>query len=110
MNEETVARIRELNDRLRETGRGGSIVCTRAVSDLSIEETGEVIKLIRSFNDFTEDNDPYGEHSFGSVEYNGQKYFWKIDYYDLTFTKGSEDPSDPSKTNRVMTIMTSQEY
>jgi hypothetical protein len=28
-------------------------------------------------------NDPYGEHDFGSFELAGEKFFWKIDYYDF---------------------------
>jgi hypothetical protein len=28
-----------------------------------------------------EDNDPHGEHDFGAFEHEGQRIFWKIDYY-----------------------------
>ncbi|WP_257187520.1 MULTISPECIES: DUF3768 domain-containing protein [Bradyrhizobium] len=28
----------------------------------------------------TEENDPHGEHGFGSFDLVGQKVFWKIDY------------------------------
>ena len=63
-----------------------------------------------SYDDFTEDNDPYGEHDFGAFELEGQKLFWKIDYYDLELRFGSDDPGDPDKTRRVLTILLAEEY
>jgi Protein of unknown function (DUF3768) len=61
-------------------------------------------------NVFIEDNDPHGEHDFGSFEIEGRKLFFKIDYYDKDMRFGSEDPSDPSKTARVLTLMLAEEY
>jgi hypothetical protein len=58
----------------------------------------------------TEDNDPYGDHTFGTVTISGQKLFWKIDLYDLEFRYGSERPFDAEVTRRVLTIMCPSEY
>lgn len=44
------------------------------------------------------------------VEVDGRQLFWKIDYFDAAMEFGSEDPADPSKTTRVLTIMLSSEY
>ena len=59
---------------------------------------------------FCEDNDPYGEHDFGAFEVEGEKLFWKIDYYDKALEHGSEDPADPTRTTRVLTVMLASEY
>jgi hypothetical protein len=56
------------------------------------------------------DNDPYSEHDFGSFEIEGDKFFWKIDCYDKTLEFGSPDPTDPSVTTRLLTIMLASEY
>ena len=56
------------------------------------------------------DNDPHREHDFGSFEIEGETYFFKIDYYALDMIGGSEDPADPEKTTRVLTIMRADEY
>ncbi|MCQ2740708.1 MAG: DUF3768 domain-containing protein [Alphaproteobacteria bacterium] len=62
------------------------------------------------FSDFNEENDPYGEHDFGSFTYKNDKIYWKIDYYDLNCEYLSEDPSNPNVTNRILTVMLAEEY
>ena len=66
--------------------------------------------LTRQFSAFTPRNDPHGEHDFGNFEIAGQKFFWKIDYYDERMEFGSENPNDPGQTTRVLTIMLASEY
>jgi hypothetical protein len=56
------------------------------------------------------DNDPQGERDFGAFEHNGDRIFWKIDYYAHDMEHGSEDASDPRQTVRVLTIMLASEY
>ncbi len=63
-----------------------------------------------TFSDFTPENDPHGEHDFGSFAVAGRKFFFKIDYFDAAMEFGSEDPADPAKTTRVLTIMLAEEY
>ena len=65
---------------------------------------------VAQFDDFTENNDPHGEHDFGAFEFNGYKCFWKIDAYDPHYLMASDDPTDLSKTNRVLTIMLAEEW
>jgi hypothetical protein len=103
-------RIRELNDAFRKTLRGGRAVMTAGVAGLPDCVKAEALVQVASFSDFTPDNDPHGEHDFGSFTLVGRKFFWKIDYYDERCEFGSEDPSDSEKTTRVLTIMLAEEY
>lgn len=102
--------IRVLNDNFRSTFTGGQVVMTHGVSELPVDVKAEALLKVRSFSDFTGDNDPYNEHDFGSFEIAGETFFWKIDYYDIGCRYGSENPADPEKTTRVLTIMLAAEY
>ena len=108
--QERVQKISYLNDQLRIMGQGGQIVATQGFSALPQETQQTAVQMIRGFSTFTPDNDPYKEHDFGSVEVQGQKIFWKIDYYDQSMQYQSPDPTNPNVTNRVMTIMLASEY
>jgi hypothetical protein len=103
-------KIRVLNDNFRTTFIGGQLYLTIGVAELPIDVKAQALLLVKTFKDFTGDNDPHREHDFGSFEVAAEKFFWKIDYYDLDRRYGSEDPSDPEKTTRVLTIMLAEEY
>jgi hypothetical protein len=76
----------------------------------SCAREARVLDMVRTFDKFDTDNDPHGEHDFCSFEIDGDSYFAKLDYYDLEVRFKSEDPSDPTKTTRVLTIMRADEY
>ena len=104
------ARIRALNDQLRQHLTGGMAVITPGVAVLGPEAVERIVKTIAVFDDFCHANDPHEEHDFGSFEAEGETIFFKIDYYDLTLNYHSPDPADPSVTERVITIMLADEY
>lgn len=108
--DEKTLKIQVLNDRFRRTFNGGKVLMTSGVSELHLPQQITLMNLVRTFDDFSEDNDPYGEHDFGKIELNGTAYFWKIDYYDMDFECLSPDPSDETVTNRVLTVMRADEY
>jgi hypothetical protein len=103
-------RTRVLNDNFRSTFVGGRVVMTAGVNALPIDTKARVLLAVQSFSNFTTDNDPHGEHDFGSFQIENETYFWKIDYYALDMDGGSEDSADPEKTTRVLTIMRADEY
>ena len=83
---------------------------TSGVDELPDCVKAEAMVQVAHFSDFTADNDPYGEHDFGSFTLVGRKFFWKIEYYDKEMRYGSENPADPDMTTRVLTIMLACEY
>lgn len=107
---ESAAKIRALNDALRTTFAGGRVMLTPGMLAMPKAARETVLQRIRDFKDFEDADDPYHEHDFGAVEFAGQRIIWKIDYYDLTDQYLSDDPTDPEKTHRVMTIMLASEY
>jgi hypothetical protein len=102
--------IRTLNDKFRRTLQGGSVLFTAGIMALGPETQARVLSHVQAFERFEESNDPWGEHDFGTIDVDGERVFFKIDYYDLTRAMHSEDPTDPTKTERVMTIMLANEY
>lgn len=83
---------------------------TVGIDALPLADQSAIREKVETSDTFTPDNDPHGERDFGAFMHNGECIFWKIDYYDRTMTKGSEDPSDPGQTVRLLTIMLGSEY
>ncbi|MEO1033389.1 MAG: DUF3768 domain-containing protein [Bacteroidota bacterium] len=90
----------------------GKYHMTQGVDGLSNFQKLDTLIKLWEYNNFTKDNDPYGEHDFGrfQLDENKQDIIWKIDYYDINYEYGSEDPSDLSNTRRVLTVMLPSEY
>jgi len=104
-------KIRDLNDRFRrDFPANGRRYITDGIFALDSDDRDAILEKVRTFDTFTEDNDPHGEHDFGAFDFKGERIFWKIDYYDAACKHGSENPADPAQTTRVLTIMLAEEY
>jgi Protein of unknown function (DUF3768) len=101
------ARVRALNDAFRTTMTGGSVMMTAGVHALPSDVQAMVIRRVATFSNFNKENDPHGEHDFGSFEVAGRKIFWKIDLYEDPGVKGVD--AQPT-TTRVLTIMLAEEW
>lgn len=77
---------------------------------MGAEFTATVLRHVASYRDFSVANNSHGERDFGAFRLDDQEIAFKIDYYDVDGIYGSEDPSDPSQTLRVMTLMFLSEY
>jgi hypothetical protein len=102
--------IAELNDAFRRSFTGGEVVVTSGIRALPTDAQAVIIGRVHSFEAFDAGNDPYGEHDFGSFDHDGQTIFWKINLYDRDYQWYSPAPTDPAKTNRVLTILLAEEY
>jgi hypothetical protein len=103
--------IAAINDKFRKDPLpNGKLMLTRGVADKGDEFALKAVDAVKNFNSFAKGNDPYAEHDFGAFELDGEKLFWKIDYYDRSMEFGSADPTDETLTIRVLTVMLAEEY
>jgi len=98
------------NDNFRKHLSQGTLVLTQGIRSNTKEDLEAIITKVRTFDNFDENNDPYGERDFGAFDYKGKKIFWKIDNYDREFLYLSPDVSNPRLTNKVLTVMYAEEY
>jgi hypothetical protein len=102
--------IAQLNDHLRKTFTGGQVMLTRTIASMEPEQQADILTAVRTFDSFTEANDPHGEHDCAIIETKHGAVMFKIDPYDLDLLHYSPDPTDPTVTKRVLTIMLAEEY
>lgn len=103
MKNDQAVNIARLNDEFRSDGKW-----TVTPSIMLLEDVHGLYKAIKQCETFTDDNDPYGEHDFGSLSWHGETIFWKIDYYDAEYM-GWCDPLS-TKCQRVLTVYLSSEH
>lgn len=70
--------IRSLNDDLRRTLRGGIVTFTPGVMAFGQDMHVRVLQALAAYDAFDSENDPYGEHDFGSFAIEGERLFFKI--------------------------------
>jgi Protein of unknown function (DUF3768) len=115
MSEDARHRIRELNDAFRASlitpNPLGKLYATAGVAARGAAFQNRVIEAVVACSVFTQDIDPHGTHDMVRVVVDGVTIWGKIDFYDKTDPDlGAEDPSDPTTTERVMTVMLPDEY
>ena len=109
-------RIGVLNDQARSLGPASTNrvrwVITSGITALGPDGVVLAIQTVRDFTAFDQDNDPYGEHDFGTLDVDGKRLFFKVDYYrrGSDYTEGAEMPEDPNTTDRILTLMLAEEY
>jgi hypothetical protein len=102
--------IKTLNDNFRRSFVGGTVLLTQGIRALPEPIIADILIKVQQFNDFNPKNDPYQERDMGKFVHEMVDVIWKIDYYDKDNRYHSPDPSNPEVTNRVLTIMRSDEY
>ena len=98
--------IARRNDEFRHAGPTQDWLMTQGAAALP-DRLG-LIRTVMTFDNFTEDNDPWHEHDFCNFLWHKEKVYAKIDYYDQALQYGL-DPLDP-ECRRVMTILLASEY
>jgi hypothetical protein len=80
------------------------LILTDEVASLAEEKLAQIFLAFRKFDEFDADNDPYLEHDFIAVSFEGENLFLKFEYFDSDLRFFQEDGT------RVLTIMFSHEY
>jgi hypothetical protein len=109
---ENAAKIRALNDLFR-TGERldlGTVVANGDLAQADPDIQQAALTAVREFTAWTDGDDPYLEHDFGTFSLGAMTFIFKIDYYDPKMEFGARDPADPATCRRLLTIMFAHDY
>lgn len=105
------------NDEFRRgllTGKFGNLIGSIWLSPGAAQQGKDFMNAclikIHDFNMFNEDNDPFGDHSYGLVTVEDKRAMWKFDYLDLARKNASPEPENPAVTHRLLCIFMPNEY
>jgi len=79
----------------------GQVALTRGIQAIGFDDENAlatVLNKVRTFDAWSEDNDPWHEHDFGKIEFQGKDIFWKVDEYGM------------DEGGLTLTIMLAEEY
>jgi len=100
MKPETLAKIIELNDRLRTTFKDGRVQMTTGFYELDPRVRGRALYVMSRYNTFDDES----AHDCGLFIFAGYSFEWRIEYRGQGGIGKSSDPADPIKTFRVLTL------
>ena len=81
--------IAHLNDQARTTLTNCKLIITKGIDLLGNDAVDCILNLVKSFDDFSERNDPFGEHDFGVIRINYEDSFNQSIFWDNTvYCKG----------------------
>jgi len=104
-------RIAALNDLAR--AEAANFQLSAGVLALPFNEQWRVREKVRSFDAWSEADDPYGERSGGSFEHDHVRYAWKVHYYadgePMRLPGRYNDPGDASRSQRVVSLRLASE-
>ena len=80
LDTEFYAKMRILNDAMRNTGMGAYYCPSRGVSLLTNKQFSELQQAVLAYDAFTPDSDPLGAHAQGEIEMFGKTFVWQYQY------------------------------
>ena len=89
--------VARLNDAFRTTFAGGRVLMTSGVDALPSMVKATALQQVAAFSSFTADNDPYGEHDFGSFELCSRKFFGRSTTTTNGASTGRKTPPMPAR-------------
>lgn len=108
---DTLSRVAALNDRCRHglDPRARILVTAACLAEFADDShAGKILAqaaLMAAVRRYVFKPEDGAERDRGEFVLSRRTVRFKIDYYDLSLEWGSEDPTDASKTTRVLTIM-----
>ena len=67
-----------------------------------------IVTAVKDYS-FPDAIEPWNQHNWGVLHVDRRKIIFRVDTYDLTRARHSPDPTDPTVTERVLTIMLANE-
>ena len=100
----TPQKIRILNDAFRQEPKAANVYISLEVVRLGETKLKELFSKLKSYTNFTTENDPDGDYSSGVIQLGKHKIDWGIYYWDLDGEEDSPDPSNAKVTTRILNL------